>query len=125
MIFCEVEGGSPKQRRMVEEAFFFAVEELMPRKKNLVVQFFLKWRLEADGYHCFINRGEHEVELKRTMNDEDLITAVFHEMVHVRQYERNQPTDFDMPYLERPSEIEAYTLQESMLEKYKYIHGSV
>ena len=125
MVFCWGEGGSPKQKRMVKEAFFFAMKELMPRKKNLDVQFFLKWRLEADGYHCFIDRGEHEVELKRTMNDEDLITAVFHEMVHVRQYERNVPTDFDLPYLERPTEIEAYELQESMLEKYKYSHGSV
>tara|TARA_Y100000592_G_C5262807_1_gene218129 strand:+ start:84 stop:263 length:180 start_codon:yes stop_codon:yes gene_type:complete len=59
------------------------------------------------------------------MSKEDLITAVFHEMVHVRQSERGEEMDFTLDYLDRPFEKEAYKLQESMLEKYKYINDTV
>ena len=59
------------------------------------------------------------------MSKDDLITAVFHEMVHVRQSERGEKMDFTLDYLDRPFEQEAYKLQESMLQKYKYIHDTV
>ena len=35
MIFCTVNGGSQEERQLIEEAFYFAVEELMPRKQKL------------------------------------------------------------------------------------------
>ena len=41
-------------------------------------------------------------------------------MVHVKQYIRGQlDQDSDLDYFDRPSEIEAYKLQEELLEKWK------
>ena len=72
-----------------------------------------------------IEKTFHEIELKKGMSKDDLITAVFHEMVHVRQSERGEEMDFSLNYLERPFEQEAYKLQESMFEKYKYYHDKI
>lgn len=72
-----------------------------------------------------IEKGYHEIELRRGMSEDNILTSLFHEMVHVRQSERGMYMDFSLPYLERPFEIEAYKLQESMFEKYKYIHGNI
>ena len=51
---------------------------------------------------------------------EELISTLCHEMVHVKQYIRGQlDQDSDLDYFDRPSEIEAYQLQEELLELWK------
>lgn len=125
MIYCNTNGGRKSERTAVEDAFWFAVEELMPKKKNLDVEFYLQ-NLEGDvdGFHEFIDRGMHVIELQKNLDIDDLVTAVFHEMVHVRQYERGQGGfDESTPYLERPCEIEAYHLQEELFDKWKHQHS--
>ena len=42
MIEYSVEGGTKRERKIVEDAFIFAMSELMPRKKNLEVNFTLR-----------------------------------------------------------------------------------
>jgi hypothetical protein len=39
-------------------------------------------------------------------------------MVHVRQAERGIEDSDEIPYYEKPTEIEAYKLQEELLEKW-------
>jgi len=125
MIYFEIIGGSKSEKQLVENAFWFALKELMPRKKNLDILFSLVKMEGTQAFQVMIEKTFHEIELKKGMSKEDLITAVFHEMVHVRQSERDEEMDFTLDYLDRPFEIEAYKLQESMLKKYKYIHDTV
>ncbi len=125
MIYFEVIGGSKSEKQLVEDAFWFALKELMPRKKNLDVLFSLVKMEGTQGFQVMVEETFHEIELKKGMSKDDLITAVFHEMVHVRQSERGEKMDFTLDYLDRPFEQEAYKLQESMLQKYKYIHDTV
>ena len=94
MIEYSVEGGTRRERELVERAFCFALQQLMPRKRNLEVNFTLRNMEEnSDGWHLYLGGGEHEIDIQRGLSEEDLVTAVFHEMVHLRQYERNQLTD--------------------------------
>ena len=125
MIYFEIIGGSKSEKQLVENAFWFALKELMPRKKNLDVLFSLVKMEGTQAFQVMIEKTFHEIELKKGMSKDDLITAVFHEMVHVRQSERGEKMDFTLDYLDRPFEIEAYKLQESMFKKYKYIHDTV
>ena len=125
MIYFEIIGGTKSEKQLVEAAFWFALKELMPRKKNLDVLFSLVKMEGSEGNQVMIEKTFHEIEIKKGMAQADLITAVFHEMVHVRQSERGVEMDFDLDYFDRPFEIEAYKLQESMFEKYKYIHGNI
>ena len=131
MIFCTVNGGSQEERKLIEEAFYFAVEELMPRKQKLDVEIWLTDMPydDADGYHLHVDKYEHNIELQTGLIEEDLVTALFHEMVHVRQSERCQMKDKGLikiwngveylslystvdEYMSLPWEAEAYKLQE-------------
>lgn len=120
MIYVTVTGGNKKEARLVEQAFDFALTELMPRKKKLDVEFFIrKLEGDVDGYHEYIDRGEHNIEIQSGLPDDDLVTVVFHEMVHVRQHEQGKiGFDTSVPYFERPCEIEAYHLQEELYDKW-------
>jgi hypothetical protein len=134
MVFCTVNGGTQKERLLTQEAFDFAIKTLMPRKRNLDVELWLKDMDEddAEGYHCFVDKGEHNIELQKGLSEDDLITLVFHEMVHVKQHERNELKDHGIrktwkgeeyitvfstvdEYMSLPWEEEAYRLQEEML----------
>ena len=109
------------ESKNIEDAFWFGLKELMPRKRNLEVTIVVS-KLKNDSaqaYQCSIDKGEHEIEINNGMEYEDLITAVWHELVHVRQFERDQFQNEDhIPYFKKPSEIEAYKLQEELLEKW-------
>ncbi len=137
MIFCTVNGGSQEERKLIEEAFYFAVEELMPRKQKLDVEIWLTDMPydDADGYHLHVDKYEHNIELQTGLIEEDLVTALFHEMVHVRQSERCQMKDKGLikiwngveylslystvdEYMSLPWEAEAYKLQEEMYTKW-------
>ena len=136
MIYVHIDGGNTAEHAMVYDAFNFAVKYLMPRKKNLSVEITLTdLEGDVDGFHCHIDKGEHEIELQAGLIEEDLITALFHEMVHVKQHERNELKDYGIrkswkgteyisiydtvdTYKNLPWEEEAYRLQEEMYNKW-------
>jgi len=58
-----------------------------------------------------------ELEIKKGLSIYDLIAAVCHEMVHVRQYYRkeiNHAAYRDTKYMDLPWEKEAYSLEETL-----------
>jgi len=139
MIYLDVQGGTDAEKVLIEEAFYFALNKLMPRKKNLDISIELvDFEDDVDGYHAYIDKGEHNIELQTGLIEEDLITAVFHEMVHVRQAERGQMKDRGIikvwegveylslfsttdEYMALPWEAEAYELQEKLYDEYMSI----
>ena len=136
MIALSIDGGTNKEQRMVHDAFNFALKYLMPRKKNLTVDIsIVDIPDDAEAYHCCIAKGEHEIEVQKGLIEEDFISAIFHEMVHVRQHERGTLKDHGIrkswkgeehlglysttdEYMALPWEEEAYRLQEEMYEKW-------
>jgi len=119
MIWLEINGGKKSERSLVEDAFWFALKKLMPRKKNLDVIINLTNIKDAEGYCHGAPGEEYEIEVQKGQSISDLMTTVFHEMVHVRQFERKQKMDDSLPYYERPYEIEAYKLQEELWKEYQ------
>lgn len=116
----DINGGTELERTQVEDAFWFALKELMPRKQNLDVTIELTDTGDsACGWWLGDKGGEHSIELQTGQETSDLITALFHEMVHVRQCERSVLMDDTLPYYERPYEVEAYTLQEELWNRYQ------
>ena len=136
MIYLDIENGSSEEKALAERAFYFALEKLMPRKKNLWVTLsFVDFTDTVDGFHEYIDKGEHNIEIQRGLDIEDLLTVVFHEMVHVRQHERGQVKEkgstkiwdgveyVDLyksreDYMSLPWEKEAYELQEKLYDEY-------
>jgi len=137
MVFCTVNGGKKAERQLIEDAFYFALKELMPRKQKLDVEIWLTDMKDdaADGYHLHVDKYEHNIELQTGLPTDDLVTALFHEMVHVRQHERCQMKDRGLikvwdgveylslystvdEYMRLPWEAEAYKLQEELYTKW-------
>ncbi len=111
-----VEGGSLHKRKLAENAAIFAYNQLIPKIKNCSIDIFLN---NLDN--CFeIEDREYEININNKQNGDDFLTAIFHEIVHVKQYIRKQyKNDEGLNYLDKPSEKEAYKLQEELLEKWK------
>jgi hypothetical protein len=130
MIDLTVRGArSEKKRKLTIDVAAFALKKLMPRKKELFIEFTYKNVDGAEGYCLHIDKDMFEIEIDHKMKDDDLITCILHEMVHVKQYCRSEliqedessvwmkevwPDDDMYP----PWEREAYQKQEELLKAY-------
>ena len=120
-----VEGGSKRQRRIVKDAAMFAWRYLMPRVSNCVVDIELKKVKQADGYCHESDYRVFQIEIDKKLMGDNLLTTVFHEMVHVKQGVRKEWAFDEVvyktheEYINLPWEVEAYELQEVMLEAWK------
>ena len=117
MLSLEIMGGSRMEQTLTAEAVTFAFNQLIPRIKNCTLNVYL---VSSDS--CFeIDDREYEIRINKNQTGDDFLTAIFHEIVHVKQYIRGQldQDSDDLNYFDRPSEIEAYKLQEELLEKWK------
>jgi hypothetical protein len=128
-----VTGGRAKQRQIVKRAAEFAWNYLMPRIKKCDIEIALKKLKDVQGYCLDCDDRLFDLEIDSRLEGDDLLTCVFHEMVHVKQGVRNELKD--VSYLEKkwkgeiyinveydynhPWEEEAYRLQEVILEEWK------
>lgn len=129
-------GGSESQRAMAEGAVAHAHSFLFPRVRSL----------EIDVELSDIDSGEHGfcyeecdrlfvLEINENLSPAEMLTAIFHEMVHVKQYLRKElkqkhidglgPRMYWMgqeylgsKYHDFPWEIEAYDLENKIMESY-------
>ncbi len=96
-----------------------------PQKYAITMIIFFKKKFNIDPYIevCFrgqrhslggrIQRdeGEYQIDLDRSMRLRTMLTTLAHELVHVKQYEcgeLTQNSEDNIPYWDKPSEIEAY-----------------
>jgi|14_taG_2_1085336.scaffolds.fasta_scaffold00710_2 hypothetical protein len=122
-MFYYVKGGNNKYRQTISEALCFAKDYLLPRHRNIEIEVEVNKNLKADAD---VFEGDYDrhfvIRVRKGMEREDLLTAIFHEFVHIKQSIRKEFDIFDIddtPYFDRPYEQEAYALQEKMLEKFK------
>ena len=129
-IMIYVEGGTKKTREIVEKAAVFAFQNLIPKNANpFYVNISITKTEGAEGYCWEEDDDEYAIELNTTLSGDDLLTAVFHEMTHVKQYVVGEFEGVDInyktqdEYLNQPHEIEAYRVQEELLVEWnKTIH---
>jgi len=115
----EVNGAGKKKAALARDAAIFAFEYLMPRaRKQIDVEITFTDIDDACGYQAEIGDREFEIEIDKKLQGDDLLTAIFHEVTHCVQDLRGTKEGWDLPYLERPFEIEAYAMQEKILEKW-------
>jgi len=118
---------------------FFANTLLSKRTvAKLDIQIFVQDKLRAGGF-CFCedhgkNPRSFTIEIARNKRELQMIKILAHEMVHVKQYARNEMRDksykntpvtywlgelhYDTMYWDRPWEIEAYGLETGLLVKF-------
>jgi hypothetical protein len=68
------------------------------------------WCVDSSEFPGF-GDNEYEIEIEETLNDDDMLVTLCHEMVHIRQYSEGNPSN----------EREAEELETVLAEKYKSI----
>ena len=92
MIFVDTIGGNKKQRELVNDVAYWCVNKLMPRMKKLDIEIQINnLKDNAVGY-CMMqdDNRTYEIEVDKKLDIEEMIVTVCHEMVHVKQYARNE-----------------------------------
>ena len=113
-----VKGGTKTQRELTENVAMFAIKNLFPK----IRKYFILIRLDKFN-NCFeYDERDYVINIDKKQNYDDFVTVIFHELVHVKQYLKNEMDNYSFrtttDYYMLPQEQEAYSLQEKLLEKW-------
>ena len=103
-----IDGGSKSLQKHIISMVMFA-------KKKFKIDPYIEIYFRGDSYGlggCVeIDDGEYQIDLRRSMRLKEMLMTLAHELVHVKQYEYGELTqnsEINIPYWDKPSEIEAY-----------------
>jgi hypothetical protein len=113
-----VKGGTKTQRELTENVAMFAIKNLFPK----IRKYFILIRLDKFN-NCFeYDERDYVINIDKKQNHDDFVTAIFHELVHVKQYLKNEMDNYTFrtttDYYMLPQEQEAYSLQEELLKQW-------
>ena len=111
-----VKGGTKTQRELTENVAMFAIKKLFPK----IRKYFILIRLDKFN-DCFeYDERDYVINIDKKQDRDDFITAIFHELVHVKQYLKNEMDNYTFKsttdYYMLPQEQEAYSVQEELLK---------
>ena len=138
MIIIDFQHKCPKyKKKEITAAAWFAFNTLMPRVRKPIfinIRTIRKLAEKQGVYGDVIDEGDREftVRIDVSLPLEELISTMLHEMVHVWQYTTKRMIykwvhevrfnkdvySWDMPYNDRPWEIEAHKMEKQLKEKY-------
>ena len=124
MNLIEVNGGNKTQREICENVAHHMISELLPRFRTLdIIINLVTIKSEAIGFCMEQDKNQFEIELDKKLSIKDMVTALCHEMVHVKQYAKDELHEYTMKkghrykgkffsdkldYWDEPWEIEAH-----------------
>ena len=133
----EISGSGKNKRALVNEAATFFIKELMPRMRTLDINVVFKRipKKENTVGTCLMqeNNRDFEIEIEKKLSFDEMVKTLCHEMVHVKQYARNEMTDNafkgvyrwrdryikeNTSYSKLPWEREAYRKQKTLSKSY-------
>lgn len=130
MNFIEVNGGNKFQREICEKVIHHMISELLPRFRTLDITVELQnIKSEAIGFCMMHDKNQFEIELDKKLSIKELVTALCHEMVHVKQFARKEMVNgmlngvakwkskkisLDTNYWDLPWEKEAYRMEKKL-----------
>ena len=98
MNIVEVIGGNKTQREICHKVVSHVLSVLLHRYRTLDITVSLK-KLHGDALgYCMMedNNRTFEIELHNKVGIKELVTNLCHEMVHLKQYARNEMNDGDV-----------------------------
>ena len=94
MNFVEINGGNKTQREICEKVVGHMISKLLPRFRTLDITVNLvNIKSEAVGFCMMEDKNQFEIELDKKLSIKDMVTALCHEMVHVKQFARKEMVD--------------------------------
>ena len=133
MNVCYVNGGTKKQRALVEDVTWWFCKKYFSRFKSFDIEIDLvKIEGEVNGWCMPVDKRACNVQIDKRQSGDDFITCILHELVHVKQYFKGELKDISaleqrwkgeshisIDYYNLPWEKEAYHLQEVLLKEWK------
>ena len=135
-MIVRVTGGTKYQREVASKVIHWTAKQLgINRLRTLYIQTVLTKIKNADGY-CSMEDDERRIfsiEIHKSLKLRQLIMTLIHEMVHVKQFARNEMDDFpingrhrwksgtvpkNVTYYDMPWEKEALRLQEKLTDEF-------
>ena len=126
MNYIEVKGGNKFQRAIAEKVVHEMISALLPRVRTLDINVEIK-KLTGDAVGWCMMEDTHKeftIEVSKDLTLKDFVTTLCHEMVHVKQYVRKELFsecnfyETREEYMNLPWEVEAYEMQEVLLERW-------
>lgn len=131
----DVYGGTRYRRELAEQVIQFCIGKMLPRIKTLDIM------LELEGEDVFedgttgccyaLGHREFKMEICANQTEEDFIRSICHEMVHIKQYIRDEfieeVIDYQTmaEYYNLPSEKEAYSMEEELYKEWLQVNKKV
>jgi hypothetical protein len=139
MNYINVIGSTKRKRALAESAVIFCISQLMPRMRTLDIELNIKnLKVEEVVGWCYEgeNKRDFYIDIDKSIDGEELVEVVCHEMVHVWQAATRKMKDLPSgaqmymgkvydettAYEDEPWEIEAYAMQGELLEKFKEVY---
>tara|TARA_B100000902_G_scaffold377698_1_gene410201 strand:- start:2408 stop:2830 length:423 start_codon:yes stop_codon:yes gene_type:complete len=132
MNFVEVNGGNKVQREICHKVVAHMIKKLLPRFRTLDITVNLVTiKSEAIGFCMEQDKNQFEIELDKKISIKDMVTALCHEMVHVKQFARKEMVDgiktgvarwktktipLTTNYWDLPWEKEAYRMEKKLAD---------
>ena len=127
-IFCT--GSTKDKRALAEKTVMWSIEKLgLKRMTSLNIDVNLKKLKEGEFGFCEIQDDNRNftIEVNKNVSIKDFVSTIIHEMVHVKQYARNEMNGYDMQwkskiipeytaYMDLPWEKEAYRLEAKFIK---------
>ena len=135
----DVTGSNKSRRSLTENIVNFCIEELMPRMKTLDIEVKIRSMKDEDAIGFCLetdNNRTFEIDAEKTLDEENFIETICHEMVHAWQGATRKMKEkpnkrlwlckdgkyrnyTNCAYMRQPWEVEAYRMQSGLLKKFK------
>ena len=91
-----VKGGNFFQRDVAYDVASFCYNELIPRIRKCEIEINIKKMKGYEGTCIDTDDREYEIEVNKNQSLEDLCVTLCHEMVHVKQYAKDELHEYTM-----------------------------
>ena len=131
--FILINGGTKKQRNLIHDISWWFCDKYFSKFKYFNIEIDLtKIKGDVQGWCMEVDKNASHIEIDKRLKDDDFITCVLHELVHVKQQFKGELKEMNgiekmwkgevhicIDYMNLPWEKEAYHMQEVLLKEYK------
>ena len=106
------------KQELICKLIAFGQSVLFPQEDDVYINISAMRKQGVCGDCMYEDDNEFTIRLDKSLTPENLITTVLHELVHVSQYLRGREKSKNLPYDERPHEIEAHSMEKQLTEAF-------
>lgn len=96
----------------------FGRKKLFPKHRGIYINIIAMRNKGVYGDCMYEDDRDFTIRFNTNIPHREIVATLLHELVHVKQYLYKEEMNYDLPYEERPHEIEARALEEQLTETY-------